>query len=132
MYGVEAQATGLGGLAAQAPRDLYFGGALGIASPDSGVVGTPPSGGVAMPYSAQGATLGPTSFGGGVVNASGTAVHTPVSQQHTSWSSVLDFHNSVAPWILIGILVLYGWLHASVRAKAGAGKRVGAGAEVVL
>ena len=54
-----------------------------------------------------------------------------MSQQQSSWSSVLDFHNSVAPWILLGILVLYGWLHASARARVSVG-RANASAGVVL
>ena len=53
------------------------------------------------------------------VNSSGTAVTSPVSQTLGHWSSVLDFHNSTAPWILLGILLLYGWIHLSVRANAG-------------
>jgi hypothetical protein len=30
--------------------------------------------------------------------------------------SLIDFHNSPLPWLIIGALILYGWLHLSVRA----------------
>lgn len=116
MYGVEAQSSGGGGLAAQAPSDLYFGAALGIQNQASAVTGTPPTTGVNLPFSAAGEIQTPTAFGS---SGPGMEPTTPVSRQQPHWSSVFDFHNSVAPWILLGILVLYGWLHASVRAKAG-------------
>ena len=48
-----------------------------------------------------------------------SSVASPISHQVSHWSSVLDFHGSPAPWVLLGILVLYGWLHVSVRANAG-------------
>lgn len=118
MYGVEAQSNGGGGLAAQTPyADLYFPGALGISSSSSGQIGGagPLSGGNVLPYTGVGDQLG-TGYG---MNASGTAATTPMSQIQNHWSTVFDFHNSPAPWILIGILVLYGWLHLSVHANAG-------------
>jgi hypothetical protein len=117
MYGVEAATSGAGGLAAQAPPDVYFPQALGIANTQSAVSGTPPSSGVTVPFSAQGEIQTPTAFAGEM-----SPPATPVSQVHSSWSSVLDFHNSVAPWVLLGILVLYGWIHVSARASAGPAK----------
>lgn len=117
MYGVEAQSSGGGGLAAQTPfADLYFPGAVGIHSGTAGQIGGPGP-------TASGNVLPSTNLGDmlamGRMNASGTAATTPVSQQQNHWSSVLDFHNSPAPWILIAILFLYGWLHLTARAKAG-------------
>lgn len=114
MYGVEAATSGAGGLAAQAPPDVYFPQALAIANVTGGIAGAPPDSGVALPYSAQGGVQTPTSFGGAM-----PAPVAPVSQQQSHWSSVLNFHGSPAPWILLGILILYGWLHASARVKAG-------------
>lgn len=128
MYGVEAQATGGGGLAAQAPPDVYFPGVLSQSANEQPQIGGPPRGGVTLPYTDIGSQTpqGLMASSSGAVSNNGQAVRIPVSQQMTNWSSVLDFHNSPAPWILIGILVLYGWLHLSVRANAG--RRVGVSA----
>jgi hypothetical protein len=108
---------GLGGLAAQAPLDVYFPQALGITSQAVPLVGSQPAGVIV------GGNVGNQQAGGlmspGTVSASGTAARVPVSRQQRSWSSVLDFHNSTAPWILIAILLLYGWLHVSFNARAG-------------
>lgn len=131
MYGVEAASTGLGGLAAQAPSDLYFGQALGIQNVQSPLAGAPPSTGVSLAFSGPNDVGTPTAFSGAAVNASGSAVENPPTMQQSHWSSVLDFHNSVAPWILLAILVLYGWLHVSARTRLQAG-RASAGAGVVL
>jgi hypothetical protein len=136
MYGVEAQGTGLGGLAAQAPAmDLYFASVVGQAnagvSPQIGGAGVTSGLNAVLPYTnvgdqtPQGLTGSPAG-GEGPVSGNGSAVRVPVSQQMQHWSSVLDFHNSTAPWILLGILVLYGWIHLSVQANAG--KRVSASA----
>lgn len=118
MYGFEPQTSpGIGGLAASTPyADLYFPQAIGINSGSSGLVGSagPSSGGNILPYTNIGDQVAT-----GNMNASGTAATTPVSQQQPHWSSVLDFHNSVAPWILLAILFLYGWIHLSVRARGG-------------
>ncbi len=124
MYGFEAQTSGVGGLASQAPADVYFPQALGITNVQSSVAGTPPSTGVVLPNNAAGEILTPLAFQGTTSPMSGTAAPSgqastvpgvPVSQQQAHWSSVLDFHNSVAPWVLLGILLLYGWIHLSVR-----------------
>lgn len=113
---------GLGGLAAQAPPDLYFGATLGLpssgASPQIGGAGASSSPTV-LPYTNIGDQVPSGLIGGGAVSSDGTAVRIPVANQQPHWSSVLDFHNSTAPWILLGILVLYGWLHASARVSAG-------------
>lgn len=122
MYGFEAQSVGDGGLAAKTPyQDLYFPQAASINSGSSGQIAGagPASGGNRLPYTGIGDQLASGSMTGLGMNGSGTAATTPVSQMQNHWSSVLDFHNSPAPWILIGILVLYGWLHLSVRANAG-------------
>jgi hypothetical protein len=131
MYGVEAQTVGLGGLAAQAPQDLYFGQALN-ANNETPLIGSPPRGGasVTLPYNDT-YNNPPTALmtqSGSPVNGSATAATVPASAQQPHWSAVFDFHNSVAPWILITLLVLVGWLHLS--AKANAGRR--ASAAVVL
>jgi hypothetical protein len=129
MYGVEAQSGGLGGLAAQAPPDVYFPQALGIANTQP-VIASPQTDGTTAPF------FGPTInsqqpsalMAPAGAQSSTNAVRIPVSQMQSHWSSILDFHNSPGPWILIAILFLYGWLHLSVR--AGAGRR--ASASVVL
>jgi hypothetical protein len=119
VYGVEAQATGVGGLASQAPPDVYFPEALAAAGVnESPLIGSPPRTGVSMPYTNIGDQQ-PSGLMAGTASASGQAVRVPVSQQQPHWSAVLDFHSSVAPWILLAILVLYGWLHLSFRARGG-------------
>ncbi|HMD60426.1 MAG TPA: hypothetical protein VKG78_03295 [Opitutaceae bacterium] len=117
MYGVEAQQTGLGGLAAQAPPDVYFPEALGITNTDV-QIGSPPGVNEGVPFPGINLQL-PGSAMPNQINGSGTAATVPVANQNSHWSSVLDFHNSVAPWILLAILILYGWIHLSVRANAG-------------
>jgi hypothetical protein len=124
MYGVEAQSRGGGGLAAQTPfQDIYFPQALAIAGQGQAVIGgAGPGGGGSqgvLPYTNIGDQVAGGPMAGAGMNGSGTAATMPVSQIQNHWSSVLDFHNSPAPWILLGILVLYGWLHLSVRANAG-------------
>ena len=129
MYGVEAQSGGLGGLAAQAPPDVYFPGALAIMPGYGGVSGGPGVTGTTLPnIGAVGMRVGDTPA---AVSSAGNAVNVPPSMQHAHWSSIFDFHNSVAPWILLGILLLYGWLHASARVTGRAGP-LRAGAEAVL
>jgi hypothetical protein len=121
VYGVEAQSGGLGGLAAQAPPDVYFPQAVGIHNV-APIIGSPEyEGGTTAP------TFGPTIntqlatglMQPGVVSGSGNAVRAPVVQMQHTFSSIFDFHNSPAPWILLALLFLYGWLHASVRFRAG-------------
>jgi hypothetical protein len=122
MYGFEAQSSGSGGLAATTPyQDLYFPQSAAINSGTSGQIGSagPLSGGNVLSYTGIGDQLPTGPMTGLGMNSSGTAATVPVSQLQNHWSSVLDFHNSPAPWILIGILVLYGWLHLTVRANAG-------------
>lgn len=118
MYGYEAQSAGDGGLAAKTPyADLYFPQAAGINSGTSGQIGgAGPTSNSPLPYTALGDQIGTGPMAGLGMNGSGTAATTPVSQMQNHWSSVLDFHNSPAPWILAGILLLYGWIHVSVRA----------------
>lgn len=115
MYGVEAASSGqVGGLAAQVPGgDLYYPQAAAIHNVSTDIQGAPPFTGSPLAISGAGGVQNPVAIGNMAPPA------TPVGQQHASWSTVLDFHNSVAPWILIAILFLYGWLHVSVRAKAG-------------
>jgi hypothetical protein len=114
MYGIEAVTSAKGGLAAQAPAgDVFLRDVLGM----RGMATTPLIGGPGptsvLPFTGLGDMA--------AVNASGTAVDQgPSATGH--WRTVLDFHSSPAPWILLGILLLYGWLHLSVRASAG--KRV--------
>jgi hypothetical protein len=115
-YGVEENTTGKGGLAAQAPPDLYYGQALGI-------VNTDPQ--IGQQRNAAGVQLPSLTLGGSIAAPSLTSIATPAAQQQPHWSSVLDFHGSVAPWILIALLVLVGWLHVSL--KAHAGRRASAG-----
>lgn len=115
MYGVESATSGqLGGLAAQVPGgDLYFAQAAGISNVQSSVAGSPGTTGVVLPWSAAGEVQSPAALADMAPPAA------PVSQQQSHWSNVLDFHGNVAPWILLAILFLYGWLHLSVNARAG-------------
>jgi hypothetical protein len=110
MYGVEA-ATGLGGLAAQAPAgNVFLASALRIRPRGSALIGGPPQTGVLLPFSSIGdQTALP------VVSGTGQAVEVPAGRMLSDWRQILDFHNSPAPWILIGVLILYGWLHAGYR-----------------
>jgi hypothetical protein len=110
MYGIE-ESTGLGGLAAQAPGgDAYLPGALRIRSVSADLVGQANQVGVMLPNT-------PAAGYGNIAHISGdgSQVERPMSRIG-SFSEILDFHNSPAPWILLGILVLYGWLHVQVRA----------------
>lgn len=116
MYGIE-EGTGLGGLAAQAPGgNIYAGRALGIRSVMGGVRGGPIIGGPSVLPQSFGQAGG--AGGHGIqVSGSGTAVERPAGQQIGSWREILDFHNSPAPWVLIAILIIYAWTHASYRAR---------------
>jgi len=121
MYGYEAQSGGTyGGLAAQTPfTDIYFPQVLGQSTSGTTplIGGAGPSGENILPYTslADQVSTGPTAGGG--MNSSGTAATTSPALQQPHWSTILDFHNSPAPWILLGILLLYGWIHVSVRAN---------------
>lgn len=113
MYGLEAT-TGLGGLAATAPAGyIGLGRTLSIHPTASALVGGPPQSGVMLPTSA--ATNPMTALP--VVSGDGSAVSHPAHQMVSSWRQILDWHNSPAPWILVAILTLYAWQHASVRAS---------------
>jgi protein-S-isoprenylcysteine O-methyltransferase Ste14 len=48
-----------------------------------------------------------------------SSVEVPAGRMLPDWRQAFDFHNSPAPWILIAILVLYGWLHVGHREAAG-------------
>lgn len=109
MYGYEA-ATGLGGLAAQAPPNPRMAGALLIRSPGSMLAGDASSGGGSpLPYDLSGNPLG------GLVSATGTGVTQPQSTQLGNWREILDPHNSPAVWVLILLLIAYGYVHVSYR-----------------
>lgn len=120
MYGVEAEGRGLGGLAAQAPGgNRYFGASMRMAhDPAVPIIGgAGPAGVLGFPGSIATLTAKPQVSGGG------DSVEHPVHEMHPHWSTVLDFHNSPAPYILIGLLALYAWVHVSIRASGSA--RVG-------
>jgi hypothetical protein len=107
MYGVEAN-TGAGGLAAQLPYpDRFLPGALSMPTGGRNIIGGVGYGGP-LPYDMP-------------LNSSVSlpVAQAPVGAQKQGWQSVLDWHNSPAAWVLLLILVLYGWLHLSVRARAG-------------
>jgi hypothetical protein len=116
MYGLESGVSGLGGLAAQQPGgDRFLPAALAIRPRATPLIGGPSSSGVMLPYSGIGDQVATP-----VVSAGGTAVEVPPDRLADSgWRHLLDWHNSPAPWILLGLLLLYGWLHVSVRASAG-------------
>jgi hypothetical protein len=120
MYGYEA-ATGLGGLMAQAPTNPYMGRALTIRAPGSMVIGDQsiPDGQV-LPYQlSRGPSGGPVS-----ISAGGGAVTQNPANQLGSWREILDWHNSPAPWVLLLLLFVYGYVHVSYkrgRVNAGGG-----------
>jgi len=122
MYGFEEVDGGAyGGVAAQTPfPDVYFPEVLRMSGDSSTplIGGAGPTGANILPYTSLGDQV-PGSAMPPSMNASGTAATVPVSGLQNHWSSVLDFHNSPAPWILIGILLLYGWIHVSVRGSVG-------------
>lgn len=125
MYGVEAQSSGGGGLAARTPyQDPYFGQAIGIQNPTIPLIGAPPTNESLLPDQSLG-RMAATPYIGPATNGSGTAATVPPAQMQPTWRSVLDFHNSPAPWILIGLLLLFGWLHISVSARGGRQARAG-------
>jgi len=113
MYGYEAS-YGLGGLAAQAPGgNMYLNRAMSIRSPGAMIVGDPTSPGAnVLPYS-LGAGLG--SGGPPQISWGGGAVEQSAGQQLGSWREILDPHNSPALWILILVLLIYGYVHVSYR-----------------
>lgn len=113
MYGIE-ESTGLGGLAAQAPGgNQFLASAMRIQALTSGAKG---AGILGATPSNPGAYV--ASGGGPQVAPGGSAVELPVSQQTgNTWRDILNFHNSPAPWILIAILLIYGWTHVSYRAR---------------
>lgn len=118
MYGFEA-ATGLGGLAAQAPANPYFARALSIRDPGSMVIGSQEFRG-----GAPGMTTGSMGGFGGMVSAGGGAVTTNPAHQLGSWREIFDWHNSPAPWVLLLLLIGYGYVHISYargRVRAGGG-----------
>ena len=117
MYGYEAQMGGLGGLAAQVPGgDRYFGSAMMI-PPNASALISGPAFGTTLPYN----------------EAPGFGVATPAVRQvdkgpgvgHSPVRDLLDWHSSPAIWVLGLVLLLYAWLHVSVRASASAAGRLG-------
>jgi hypothetical protein len=108
VYGVEAGTTGLGGLQATAPAGYaQLGRALMIRPGGSALIGGPPQNGTVIAASGIGdqtATLP-------IVSRDGSKVERDPSLQLDGWRSITDFHNSPAPWILIGILIFYTWSH---------------------
>lgn len=109
MYGVE-EISGLGGLAAQASNPSMAG--LVIHSPGSMVVGHPAfrGGTPGMTVGAMGGMGGPVA-----VSLDGSSVTTNPANQVSSWRQILDWHNSPAPWVLLLILVVYGWSHVAYK-----------------
>jgi hypothetical protein len=134
MYGVEAQTGGGGGgLAAQLPsQDLYFPQALGVSDPGIAQPGGMTSSGVTgVAYTSLGRQIASGLMHPEEANGDGTAATVPTKHMQKGWSTVLDFHNSPAPWILGLLLLLFGWLHVSVRAKGRAGRASVGGAAVL-
>lgn len=124
MYGYEA-ATGLGGLAAQAPTNPYLSRSLSIREPGAMIIGGNQSiGGGVDSITAPGFLLGAGQGGVPQVSWDGGSVEQPMSRQTNSWRQILDFHNSPAPWVLLLILAIYGYVHVSYkkgRVSAGGG-----------
>lgn len=111
MYGYEEQ-TGLGGLAAQAPVYPNAGSGLMIRSPGAMIIGdTTAPDGQTLPYQlSRGALGGPVS-----ISAGGGAVTQNPANQIGSWREILDWHNSPAPWVLLMLLFVYGYVHVSYK-----------------
>lgn len=113
MYGYEA-VTGLGGLAAQAPPNPRLASTLQIRSPGAMIIGDPTTGageGQVLPFSlSNGPAGGPVA-----VSWTGGAVTQDPSNALSSWRQILDWHNSPAPWVLLLILAVYGYVHVSYR-----------------
>lgn len=107
MYGVEAGTTGLGGLQATAPAGyMGLGAAMRIRPGGSALIGGPPQNGTVLASQGVGDQVALP-----IVSASGQSVEHDPSLMLNGWRSILDFHNSPAPWILIAILTLYTWSH---------------------
>lgn len=114
MYGVEEQ-SGLGGLGARTTAGSSFFGANSRAMNRSApLVGGPDQSGVAIPSRGLGTMVALPQ-----VSSSGMQVEAPAAQLLQNWRAVLDFHNSPAPWILIGLLAIYGWTHLSYATSRG-------------
>lgn len=109
MYGYE-EVQGLGGLAAQASNPSLAG--LVIRSPGSMVIGDQAfrGGAPAMSVGAMGGMGGPIA-----ISLDGSAVTTNPANQVSSWRQILDWHNSPAPWILLLLLLVYGWSHVAYK-----------------
>ena len=113
MYGIEAT-TGLGGLAATAPAGYAaLSRTLAIRPMASALAGGPPQSGTVLP--ADGPVNTQTALP--IVSAGGSSVEHDPGLIVDDWRQILDWHNSPAPWILAGILLLYTWQHVSVRAS---------------
>jgi hypothetical protein len=111
MYGIEAN-TGAGGLAAQLPYpDRFLSQAAAINGGASLIAGAGYGGVAGSPYDAP-------------INnrVALPAQQAPQYAQKQGWQQILDWHNNPAAWILGLILLLYGWLHLSVRARAGSAR----------
>lgn len=125
MYGYESGSSGgLGGLIARAQPNQYTAADLTIMDPGAMIIGDntaiPGVGSVSSP----GFLLGPGMGGVPSVSLGGGAVTQPMSTQVSSWRQILDFHNSPAPWVLLMILLVYGYVHVSYakgRVRAGGG-----------
>jgi hypothetical protein len=118
MYGVEAQSSGGGGLAARTPYQVStMGTNLGISS-----------GGIDQPGSPLNGQLLPNSLAGGaqvappMVGAGGRAVDRPANPVGSHWREIMDWHSSPALWVLVLILMLYAWLHVSIHASVRGGR----------
>lgn len=111
MYGVEAM-TGLGGLAAQSPGgNIYAQAAMRIRPRGSALIGGPPQNGTLL---ASSASIN-DQVAMPVVSGNGQSIEVAPNRMLADWRQLLDFHNSPAPWILLAILILYGWLSAGHR-----------------
>lgn len=104
------------------PGTLYFQQAV----PDPGQIIQ--GGGRSAPTGAQSMDVTPPKlmFGEGTAyTASGEAIVQAANNGGRGhWSEILNFHGSPAPWILIGLLLVAGILHASAEGKFKLGGRV--------
>lgn len=103
--------------------------AFGLAA----LASTPPAGDIYFPSELATPAGAMTGFAAGspVVNSANTAgimgpavqtVHQATGGPAGSWREVLNFHGSAAPWVLIGILLVFGLMQLEAKGRVGRAK----------
>jgi hypothetical protein len=114
-YGVTHDPGGL-----MAPADVPYAGAsewerLTGVTAMSPLVGGPGLTGSGMPYNVDGARSRIVSNDAATVDP----MHGPGVDVLDTWRDVFNFRGSPVPWLLIGILIIVGFMHLRVEARAG-------------